>query len=109
MEKAIAGSVATVATMVEVTPTQLREIATLMELSGQRANPTETTIVRLTDRISFFYQPSAKVSDQIKEKFNQNPRSTLPLEGSEPIHLELKEPGFTPKMNRLIMNPQNLG
>lgn len=91
---------AIIATMVEVTPTQLREIANLLELSSQRSSATETTMVSLTERISFVYQPSPKVADQIKEK------SGRMFEGSLPSTSDLAKTGI---IREAPGNPQSLG
>lgn len=106
MEKAMAAANAIITTMVETTPTQLREMATLMELSSQRAGATETTMIRLTDRISFIYQAPGKAADLAKEKSFQN-RQPLPSEGSNPFPFELKAPTLAPRLDQPL-NPQNL-
>jgi hypothetical protein len=68
MEKATPSKEAMLATLVEVTPAQLREMANLMELSEQRTSSTETILLRLTNRITLFYQPNLKAADKLKER-----------------------------------------
>ena len=82
MEKAKPSNQAIISTLVEVSPAMLREIANLLELSSQRATPTETILVSFTDRITFAYRPAAKVADQVKEKIKGAVRGEdlLPLE-----------------------------
>ena len=58
MEKAKIAFEGKVSTLVEVTPTQLRDIANLLELSEAKVFKTETVVVDLTDKISFAYTPT---------------------------------------------------
>lgn len=77
MEKATSSKEAIISTIVEVTPGLLREMATLLELSGQRVAPTETILVRLTERISLSYRPSTKIIEKIKETYPEGNTSPI--------------------------------
>ena len=68
MEQSIKAREAMVTTLVEVSPTQLREVANLLELSVQRAMATDTILVKLTDRITFAFKPTQRLIDQLREK-----------------------------------------
>lgn len=84
MERAKIPQEALIATLVEVTPAQLREMANLLELSTQRATETETVLVKFTDRITLVYKPSVKVAEQLKERL-ANFSSVKPVGESKPV------------------------
>lgn len=74
MEKVKATFESQVATLVEVTPAQLRQLANLLELSStNKCTGTETALVGLTDRITLVYEhkntnPTSSIMDKLINK-----------------------------------------
>lgn len=95
MDKAKPVLEASIATLIEVTPAQLREMANLLELAVQRTYPTDTILVKFTDRITLAYKPAQRAVDYLREI---NPR----LRDKELTYLEnlvKKEDKETPTLN----------
>jgi len=69
MERAKPSKEATVRSLIAVTPTQLRELANLLELSSQRAGTNDTAQVDLTEKISLCFTPNEKtLAESMREK-----------------------------------------
>jgi hypothetical protein len=62
---------AMVATLVPMSPSQLREIATRMELALQKVTSNETILVKVTDKIMFTYQPKFVTETKQPVKLDQ--------------------------------------
>lgn len=77
MERAKPAQEALVTTLVEVNPAQLREMANLLELSSQKASPTDSVVLKFTERISLVYKPGVKVVEQMKERGQVSPSNNV--------------------------------